>query len=165
MKNKSINILIVSFLLLGIMAATLIAFVDASHDTFQDSVTVNASGITEQTMTVRELALNPTESREYEVKLKCDVTGLFRISLDHDEKKNGGMKAFVLVTVRCNGVETYSGTLAQLLDTGTIIDFESELHAKEPLLLIIYYEMPYDVGNEAQGTYSDFDIHLKIEKI
>jgi hypothetical protein len=28
----------------------------------------------------------------------------------------------------------------------------------------VTYTMPRDVGNEAQGTYSDFDLTLKIKK-
>lgn len=164
MKNKSVNILIFSLLLLGIMAVMLIVFIDKAHDDFKDDIRVNAGGVTEEILTVRELKLNPTEKKEYEIRLTCQASGSFYIFLDYEESDDGGMKPFVDVTVRCNDTVVYEGKLSELLDNDKIIEFEETLDSTKPLPVLICYEMPYCVGNEAQGTYADFDIHLKIEK-
>ena len=164
MKNKSLNMLIVGLILLGIMAVMLTVLMDFAHDDFKENVKVNRNGATMETLTVRGLKLNPTEKKEYEVNLTCLASGGFDIFLDYEEKQNGGMKPFVNVTVKSDGNVVYEGTLTELLDTDKVIEFDGELKAKEPLVVTICYEMPYDVGNEAQGTSADFDIHLKIVK-
>ncbi len=142
----------------------LITFLGKAKEDFPENITVSEDGVTESILAVRDLKLCPTESKEYSVNLVCAASGSYHISLDYEEKKNGGMKPFVDVTVKFNGEVVYEGELAALLDSGELIQFEGELHAEEPLVVSICYLMPYDVGNEAQGTYADFDIHLKIEK-
>lgn len=165
MKSKSINILIISFLMLGIMSIMLITFVGNAKEDFPENITVSADGVTEEILSVRELRLNPTESKEYSVNLVCAASGSFRICLDYEEKADGGMKPFVDVTVEVNDDVLYDGTLTELIDGGKTIEFEGELHETDPLIVTICYEMPRDVGNEAQGTFLDFDVNLKIEKI
>lgn len=164
MKNKSINILIVSLLMLGVMAVMLITFLGKVKEDFDKNITVSEDGVTESVLTVRDLKLNPTESKEYSVNLVCAATGSYHISIDYEEKADGGMKPFIDVTVKAGDEVVYEGKLTALLDNGEIIRFDGELYEKEPLVVSICYLMPYDVGNEAQGTYADFDVHLKIEK-
>ena len=163
-KNKNVNILIISFLLIAVMAVMLIFFLNKVKEDFSENITVSADGVTEETLSVRDLKLVPAESKEYSVNLVCEASGNFCIYLNCEEKEDGGMKPFVEVTVKANGEAVYEGTLAELIDSGKTVEFEGELKSTEPLVVTIVYEMPREIGNEAQGTYSDFDIHLKIEK-
>jgi hypothetical protein len=164
MKNRSINILITAFVLLGILAFSLAIFIQWAHESFADGITVSENGVTESVLKVRDLRLNPTESKEYSVKLICEATGSYLITLDYNETSDGGMKRFVNVKVKCGGEVVYEGPLAPLLDSDYAIEFEGELDSEEPLPICITYDMPRDVGNEAQGTFSDFDVTLKIKK-
>ena len=164
MKNKSINMLIVAFLLIALTAVMLIVFLDTSKDEFPKKITVSENGVTESVLPTRDLRLNPTESREYCVNLICAASGKYEITLDYEEKLDGGMKPFIEVTVKADGKTVYEGGLLELLDSDKTISFEGELHEKKPLPITISYHMPRDVGNEAQRTYSDFNVHLKIKK-
>ena len=164
MKNKSINILIVSLLLLAVMAVVLITFLTKAKEDFPKNITVDGDGVTESILPVRDLQLNPTESKEYSVNLVCDASGSYLITLDYVEKVDGGMKQFVDVTVTCGDIVLYNGSLSTLLDTDTVLEMEGVLEAEDPLTLTFRYEMPESVGNEAQATHSDFDINLKIAK-
>ncbi len=164
MKSKSISILSVAIGLLGIIAVMLIVFVEQAHDDFEKGITVSAEGVTTETLEVRDLTLNPTETREYEVNLTCPASGSFDISLVFEEVIDGGMKQFVDVTVSLGDTEVYRGRLSELIASGTAVSFEGELLAEEPLVLSVSYTMPRDVGNEAQGTYAEFDVHLTVEK-
>ena len=164
MKNRSINLLIVSLLLIAAMAVTLIVFLEKAKEDFPKNITVDGDGVTESILPVRDLSLNPTESKEYSVNLVCAASGTYVITLDYVEKVDGGMKSFVDVSVTCGDLLLYSGSLSDLLDTDTVLEMEGELKADDPLTLTFRYEMPKSVGNEAQGTYSDFDIDLKITK-
>lgn len=164
MKNRSVNILIVSFILIGVFAIMLIFFVERAKETFPDNITVSSEGTTDSLIPIRNLRLSPTESKEYSVNLVCEASGSFYITLSFEELADGGMKEFINVTVRADGELLYEGTLIELLDGDVTIDFEGELHATEPLAVSITYEMPREVGNEAQGTYSDFNLHVAVEK-
>ena len=75
------------------------------------------------------------------------------------------MKHCVDVTVKSDGEVVYKGNLVELIDGKKTIEFDGELYAEDPVVITVCYEMPRNVGNEAQGTFADFDIRLKIEKL
>ena len=164
MKNRSWNILIVSLLLIGLISIMLTIFLGQAKENFPKKITVSSNGVTERILSVRDLQLVPTESREYSTNLFCEASGSYFIYLDYVEGVDGGMKHFVDVVVKANNEVVYLGPLVDLLDGDKVIEFEGELYEKEPLAVTIRYVMPYHIGNEAQGTYADFDIHLKIQK-
>ena len=164
MKNRSLNILITALCLVGIMAVILAVFIEHVHEEFEEKITVSAEGVTETVLPVRDLKLNPTESKEYSVNLVCAASGSYNVFLDYVELEDGGMKPFVNVTVKADGAVVYEGGLAALLDGNEVVQFESNLFAVKPCVITICYLMPYEIGNEAQGTYANFDVHLKIVK-
>ena len=157
--------MIVAFVLLALMSVMIITFIEDTHDNFEKNITVDADGVTEEVVAVRELMLLPTESKEYSINLVCAASGAYRIFLDYEEKADGGMKPFVDVVVKSDDKVVYSGNLAELIDGKRTVEFEGELFAKDPLVVTVCYEMPGGVGNEAQGTFADFDVRLKIKKI
>lgn len=166
MKNRSANILIFAMLFIGIMATMLIIFLADAKEKFPEEITVVEDGVTESILPIRDLMLNPTESREYSVNLFCRASGGYYIYLDFEETEDGGMKPFVDVTVKVDGEVLYEGKLDALLaPDAAAVECEAELYADEPRVFTVTYTMPRDVGNEAQGTYSDFDLNLKIKKI
>lgn len=163
MKIKSINILLVSICLLGIMAVMLSVFLTKAHNDLRESITVSANGVTQKTLEINDLTLIPTQKKEYQISLSCEASGTYDLTLEYDEKLDGGMKDFVNVTVRCNGVDVYRGGLASLLD-GENVTFDAYLTKNDPTVIAFTYEMPAEVGNEAKGTAADFNINLMIEK-
>ena len=155
--------LIISLLVIGIMATLLIVFLADAKEKFPKEITVEENGVTESILPIRDLMLNPTESREYSVNLFCRASGGYYIFLDFEETEDGGMKPFVDVAVKVDGELLYEGKLDALLAPDAAV-IEAELYADEPRVFAVTYTMPRDVGNEAQGTYSDFDLTLKIKK-
>lgn len=165
MKNKSINMLIVAFVLLAAFAIVITVYIFQAREDFDNDITVSENGVTEAIFEERSLKLVPTEKKELEVNLFCKASGEYHVTLDFIESANGEMKHFVNVTVLCGGVSVYEGKLATLLDDPTEkVIFDSELYSKDPTPIIIRYEMPYETGNEAQGTTADFNVHFKINK-
>ncbi|MBO5327413.1 MAG: hypothetical protein J6A84_04770 [Clostridia bacterium] len=164
MTNRNKNIMIVALLLLAAMAVILGVFLWQAKQNFPENIKVREDGVTEGILAVRDLRLHPAESREYSVDLFCEASGSYYISLDYEEKKNGGMKSFVDVTVKFGDSVVYEGNLATLMDADIQLQFLGELHATDPTTISICYEMPIEVGNEAQRTYADFDVHFEIKK-
>ena len=164
MKDKSFYILVTAILLLSSMALMLIVFLHQADEVFEGSITVEENGITETTIPVRDLILTPGVQKDYHVNLICQASGHYFIHLDYQENHDGGMKEFVDVIIELDGAVVFDGPLTDLLDGGKVIETDGELHADEPLVVSFKYKMPIDTGNEAQGTSSDFDIHVIIEK-
>ena len=167
MKNKSLNMLIVALLIIAAMSVMLFVFLDDAHDSFRDDVTVSANGVTEKILNVRDLKLLPTEKNEYSVNFYCAASGLYGMTVDYVEKKDGGMKDYVNVTVLFADEVVYTGRLSELLDEkkDVLVNFEGQLHEVKPMTVTFIYEMPGNVGNEAQGTWADFDVCFKVTKL
>lgn len=164
MKNRSINMLIVAIVVITAMSIMLLLFLDDAHRSFEGDITVKENGVTESVIPIRDLTLTPGVSKEYEVNLVCKATGSYHISLDYIEEADGGMKQFVNVEILADGEQIYEGALTELIDGEPNIVFDAELDDARPTVLTFIYEMPVDTGNEAQGTFSDFDISIAIKK-
>ena len=156
--------LIVGMLLLVALSITIIVFLHDAHTEFPDRITVEAEGVTEKILNVRDLKLMPTEKKEYSVSFFCAASGRYSFDVEYVEKKDGGLKDHVIVDVLLDDKAVYSGPLSELLDEDVTINFEGTLEDEVPLTVSFIYEMPRHVGNEAQGTWSDFDIKFAVKK-
>ena len=165
MNKKTVFIIISALLMLGLMASMLLMLMMKAHVNFPKNIKVREDGVTEDVFAIRDLQLCPTESKEYEIDLFCDASGDYNITMAYGERKQGTMKHYVDVVVKANGETVYQGKLSKLIDGKEIVSFDGTLLAEHPLTVTVTYTMPYETGNEAQGTSADFDIHLKIQKI
>ena len=165
MNKKTVFIIISALLMLGLMASMLLMLMMKAHENFPKNIKVREDGVTEDVFAIRDLQLCPTESKEYEIDLFCDASGDYNITMAYEERKQGTMKHYVDVVVKANGETVYQGKLSKLIDGKEIVSFDGTLLAEHPLTVTVTYTMPYETGNEAQGTSADFDIHLKIQKI
>ena len=165
MKNRTLSTLIVALCTLGAMSVILVVFLINAYEVFPENIKVRENGVTESVFEVRDLRLCPAQSPEYDIDLVCDASGAYNITLSYEELLPGNMKHFVDVVVQANGETVYIGRLSKLIDDKEVVSFDGTLEADEPLTVTVRYVMPYETGNEAQGTSADFDLHLKIEKI
>ena len=163
-KNRSLNMLIVGMLVLCALSVTLAVFLYEAHEEFDDRIVVNEDGVTESIIPVRDLMLVPTETKEYSVDFFCAASGTYEFDVSYVETEDGGMKSFVNVTLTFDDEVIYHGPLAELLDTDKVIEFDGYLNDDDPVRVLFAYEMPYEIGNEAQGTWSDFNIVFAIKK-
>lgn len=166
MSKRNIAILSVAMILLCLVAIMLMFMLNNAHENFEDDVTVTVDGVTTSVLPVRSLALNPGVKKEYKVNVLCEASGHYYLYLDYEEVLDGGMKRFVNVTVMCEGYEepVFVGPLTDLIDEDELITLDGDLNSQDPLQITIYYEMPLNTGNEAQGTSADFNIKLSVKK-
>ena len=164
MKNRSINMLIVATILFTLLAIMLLFFLMDADRSFEGDITVNEYGVTETVIPIRDLTLTPGVQKDYDVNVFCKATGSYHVTIDYEEKVNGGMKYFVNVRILADGEQIYQGPLTELIDNELTLIFDAELDDKRPTILTFIYEMPVETGNEAQGAFSDFDITVKIKK-
>ena len=164
MKNRSYNILIVASILFILLSIMLLLYLDNAHKTFEGDIEVNEFGVTETVIPVRDLTLTPGDTKNYDVNLFCKATGSYHVTIDFIEDEDGHMKHFVNVVVLADDEQVYEGPLTELIDEKPTIIFDAVLDESEPTVLTFIYEMPVETGNEAQGTFSNFDIRVNIKK-
>lgn len=164
MKARSINILIAAVLVLTAMSIMLLFFLIDADRRFEGEITVEENGITETTIPVRDLALTPGYEKYYDVNLFCRATGSYHVTIEYLEEVDGGMKHFVDTTVEFDGEVIYKGPLTELIDDGLTLNFDTVLDDAVPATLVFRYVMPLETGNEAQGSFADFDISITVKK-
>ncbi len=124
---------------------------------FKDpEVDFDSEGISE-TVSINGLALVPGDEREYSFQLKCRDSGEYQVGLQMVEKIDGGLKEFINVTVELDGTVVLRGKLSDIMGTSSVV-LENHKFGRDSVELVITYEMPIDVGNEAMGAYADFDM-------
>lgn len=164
MKKKHITIPIIIICIAVVVTLCFWVFLINAYQKFPKTVKVSADGVTEETFTVTGLTLYPSQSKEYSIDLICDVTGDFQVDLFYSETADGGLKDYVNVTVS-SGEYLFEGGLADLYASDSGVSSQSTIWASNPTTVSIVYAMPSGVGNEAQNTYSTFDVLLRIRKI
>ena len=164
-KKKTFISIIITLSMITLAAICTCLFMLNAYFKFKNTVTVKADGVTQATVSVSDLSLTPSQSKEYEINFVCDVAGTFSVELDYQEKDDGGMKDFVDVSVYAEGACVYEGGLAYLLQPDSLVTFNSTLHAKTPNAVKIVYAMPSETGNDAKNTSATFDILVRIYKI
>ena len=110
-------------------------------------------------LNAEKLDLKPGESYCYSVVLACKEKGKYIITLSFEEVEKGGLESFVDVETSYGGT-VYTAKLEELLESDKSITFECEANAFRVPRIKIRYTMPADVGNEAQGKESLFNVSL-----
>lgn len=164
MSKLGITVLVVALCVLAATGILLAANTQMAHEDFEENITVSKEGTTTDTVEVNNLSLYPTDSRAYTVHLKCKASGTYGILLDFEEKRDGGLKPYVDVTIKADGKTVFVGQLAALLSGESTPQFSGELSGERPFDIEIIYTMPREVGNEAQNAFADFNVNLTIEK-
>ena len=163
-KSKSIWILIISFIVVAFISIAIIFNNLDARSEFTNSVKIDGSGYAEKEIEVRNLQLHPNESKSYSIEVAPEFGGDYEISINYQEIKDGGLKEFETVSFSVDGKQVQSSSLKSLLDGKSSIVILQNFSEDKPLKLTVTYIMPYEVGNEAQGAYADFDVTLIFDK-
>lgn len=123
---------------------------------------MKTDGVTHEVFEVKTLSLFPSDEKTFSISVKSDIAGKFSVSLSFEEIYDGGMKNFVLVEISSDGKSVYDGTLSELLN-GKTVNFDENL-SKTQKTIEIKYNMPLDVGDEAQNTSTKFNVHFEAVK-
>lgn len=119
-----------------------------------------------ETVSIEGLALVPGDERDYSFKLKCRDKGEYQVGLRMVEKPegDGGLKEFINVKIVLDDKVLYEGSLKEVLLGEAVIYGEPVSFSRESVDLVITYAMPIEVGNEAMGTFADFDMTLMVSE-
>ena len=164
--KKSMLILLVSVVLLSISGLLLNAYLKLASKTFQDEIKIELGGDSTQSEQVTELAveglnLYPGGYKECKLVFDATVDGEFAVDLAFKETEVGMLRQFIDVEIVCQNKTIVKG-LSELFEeyekSGKTQQITIALKKGESASLVIRYCMPEEVGDEAQGATSKFNL-------
>ena len=132
---------------------------------FRGDVWIEIDGKKQDSLDVKNLRLVPGGKIEYEINLHCETDGTYKVLMVYEEKKDGGLKEFVDVSILYGGAEVRSDKLSTLLLGEDILFNAGEFKAGEDKSFLIIYSMALDVGDEAKNTFSSFAIDFTARNV
>ena len=155
--GKIKSLLILACVVLSLIGVTTGIMVNDDNKKLAEETTVTLQSGKSESLSGELEGFYPTRKETYEVKVSADDCS---VSLEFANSDDGMLKDFINVTVKTkNGDVVASGLLADVLRRG-------EIRLGENIGgIIVEYEMPIDVGNEAQGKTVSFDIILSAQRI
>lgn len=152
---------------IGIVATSIFAvgreiYYDVTASAPESVIEINEGEL--RKIEVNELWLAPGEMREYSFKIECRESADYVISLELDQRLDGGLEEFVEVTVRLGEKKIASGKLKTLLKYSEPITYETNLEEGCEAEFKVTYFMPETVGNEAMGSSTKFDMLLSLNQ-
>lgn len=164
MKNKFLNVVLIFSLFVGLFAGGwFIVKTNSAHDEFTQNIEIETEGQTSKVLEFSKLNLKPGDKCQYTINLVCELEGDYKIILEFKDR-GGELKKFVNVSVDLQGKNLASQGLDQIFGAQKI-ETQATLTADEPEKLLIGYELPLTVGNEAQGAVADFEVIVTIESM
>ena len=155
-------LILLSFLALVCMIFFIVAnWYACGLDGFKKEIKIVKDGTTIDSMEIKSLSLHPGESVDYQVVLNAPMSGSYQVTLDFNEKVDGGLKQFIVVVINDGSKNVLNKGLSDVL-AGDKITLTCNIEEKKPYVLDISYVMPEDVNNDAMGTTATFEIEFCI---
>ena len=161
-KNRyAILTIIVS--LLTILGLILIVTIKNDQEKFNENIVIEGSGVTTESLDVSLEGFYPGKSQDYTIKINCPTDGEYKFTLSFNEAADGLLKNYLDVCVFVGNEQVAQVTPLKDYLSGSVVEFTSELRAKEATIIKIQYTMPQSVGNEAKNTTANFSVQTIIE--
>lgn len=159
--KKVALILSVVFALLAVAGSLLgIHFIKSKNENIKN-ITLSGDGISTETLAVSLENFYPTLTENYNINLRCTVSGTYKVKLQLEKTGDGTLDKYLNLQVVCDNKEIASGKLSEFLQ-GKLIEFECAI-SDTAVKIEIRFTMPQEVGNEGQNTAVDFNIILSAE--
>ena len=139
----------------------LVIYIQNWHKTWDNEIylEVSAGGQVIELVDTPTLTMIPGEEQEYALRIKAKRKNDYVLTLAFAEKEESPLKEFITVKILQDGTLLKETSLQSLLD-GETVGLSGDFSDSKNSEVFIYYIMPYEVGNEAQGANAWFDVYL-----
>ena len=114
------------------------------------------------TLIISDLALKPGEQKSTNLTLDCLVTGKYKIVFSFQEQYFQDLNDYIIVIIKNDEKVFFEENLNYFFNNHIYVLNDFKKGNVENIEII--YILPYDVGNEAQGKYTNLQIKITIEK-
>lgn len=165
-RSRIAHILIISMsvmILVGIILSTVLYYVNRKTTSENFTVVLKKDTLTAAPFSVVLTGMRPGEQEEYTVLLKAEREAERKIYMEFTETENKGLPQFVEIEIFANGESVAKMPLEDIFEADPVC-FTCHASMKEPVQIKIVYLMSLDVGNEAMGTSSKFEIKISSDR-
>lgn len=162
-KNKKGVFTVISLVMLTLLGVSLILVIQKTRKEFAHDVKIEVDGNVRQTMSVSLTGFVPGAEKEYAVLMTCTLRGEYSLRLVWEETGDGELDKFLYAAVFLGDELQEERPLTEYL-SGRQPLIKCKLKKIIPTRLVIRFKMPYEVGNEAMKTVTDFKLTLEINK-
>ncbi len=148
--------------LLTILGLILVVTIKNDQKKFDENIVIEGNGAITESSGVSLEGFYPGKSQDYTIRITCQTDGEFKFTLTFNETADGLLKNYVDVCVFVGNKQVDEAPLKDYL-SGKVVEFTSELNAKDATIINIKYTMPESIGNEAKNTTASFYIKTVIE--
>lgn len=117
---------------------------------------VNDNGSSEFIMDFDDF--KPGMKKESKLKIKTKEKGIYSVTLEFIEVEEGDLKKYLDVFIIVDDEVIINSSLEEILNSNNLISFKKEIDSSIDLKVV--YEMPKDIGNEAQNTNNRINIKV-----
>lgn len=166
--NLIAKLLIIPLALLSVMG---VAIGFTAYYSRQDSVTVLDSvelpeGEDSASKSI-EISLDsfyPGVSRSYVIAFSCPSDGDYKLSFTFDGSEEGTLQNFLSAQISIGEEVLFDKLLKEYYAAEEAFSYTAHVDGKSSLNVRISYSMSEDVGDEAQGAVTDFELVAEIER-
>lgn len=166
MKKFTTYIIIVALVVLSLVGASVVLYVQSIQKDFVKTITIE-TGEAEGKLEMVARGLNPGTEKKFTVNVGCvdGMEGDYLVSLDFVETDESPLKQYVDVEITLNGESVYIGKLVDLLaEEAEILSFPTNVGSKKPSKIVFRYSVDKSIGNEAMRKDAIFDVLLTVKR-
>ena len=155
----------VLFIIISIIVSVslLIIFISFIYNNFKRTSfeIITNETINNNVISIDNLDLKPGMSQTSNIKFVCKRSGHYQIDFDFIENSYGDLNKYVVLMVIKDDVVLLNDYLDNIYQNNDFL-IDEYFTKDEEINLKLKFEMNEDVGNEAEGTKTDFDIKITI---
>ena len=157
-KNKLFLGIVSAFGTIIVTSLVLIIIMLANPITRNNTYEVEFNSDKTKVISFEALDVLPGESSGYVLKLKPDVSGIYKIVLDFEEIEGSNLKEYLRVQIVIDDDVIYDDILGKSFLEDITFDYEFD-NKNFKDLNIVYY-IPDEVGNEVANATASFELNL-----
>ena len=157
-KKEAWRIFLVLFGALVLLCGCVLAYV-ASESNYGNIINLDIEDGECEKVEFKEFYILPGESCSYVLRLNMKTYGNYSLNLDFERVSSQNLEKYVNVKILVGGRTLCDTPLSELLsDENQGINYLMSSWLPENVEIIYY--IPEEVGNEAQGAYTTFDLNI-----
>lgn len=161
-KKNKILFVVISIFVVCLILAIFIPFMFGKYYNNIFTITSNYT-LHNNVINVDELDIKPGNEEVINIDLSCNIRGTYKVLLNFIETSDGTLKDYLVVTIKEGSNTILKEPLKDVLGRSDIY-IKDNFCKGESINFVIIYTLPEDIGNEAQGISTTFDIEIIIKQ-
>ncbi len=157
-KKEAWRIFLLLFGILVLLCSCFLVYV-FSESNYGNIIDVDIEDGVSEKVEFKSFHILPGESCSYVLRLNMKTAGDYKLQLDFERVSSHNLEKYVNVKILVGGRTLCDTPLFEFL-SADCQGISYTMNSGLPENIEIIYYIPEEVGNEAQGAYTTFDLHI-----